>query len=149
MGQRRKHIKKSDYFPKINKKNHTVHSDQDGLYNCIAFAAGVITKKWWPIVHPDAFWPHGAPYTESVDSFTKAFATIGYASCANGDYEDGIEKIVFYTSDGRVKHAARQIGQDKWASKLGNGEDIQHKLSAVAGGGYGSPTVFLSRAKAV
>jgi hypothetical protein len=147
LGKRRKHIKKCAYFPNINKKNHAVKSDQDGTYNCIAFAAGRTDKKWWPIVRPDAHWPAGVPYTESPDSFIKAFETEGYTVCVDETYVDGTEKVAFFTFAGRVKHAARMSTKDGWLSKLGDAEDISHELRAVTGGGYGLPTVFMERRK--
>jgi len=147
LGKRRKHIKKSAYFPNINKKNHTVESDQCGNHNCIAYAAGVTNKKWWPVIHPDAYWPPHVPYTESPDSFIRAFETIGYKQCADGAYEKDKEKVAFFTLAGRVKHAALLLSDSTWASKLGDMEDIEHELNAVGGGEYGTPTVFMERAK--
>jgi len=147
--KRRKHIKKSAHFPKITKKNHSVKSDQSPQYNCIAFAADETNRKWWPILLPDAFWPAGVPYTETPDSFIAAFATLGYAVCTDDQYVEGVEKVALYTSGGRVKHAAKLIGPDRWASKLGQQEDIHHKKGAVAGGIYGEPTVYMSRPRLV
>ena len=56
-----------------------------------------------------------------------------------------MEKIALFVLYGRVKHAARQVGPDKWASKLGDAEDIHHKLNAVAGGDYGDVCVYMER----
>ncbi len=145
--KRRTRVKKSDVFPKINKNNHSIESDPDPDYNCIAFAAGVTTIKWWPVFAPDAYWPIDPPYSESIDCFTRAFRTQGYEICNSGAYEEGLEKIAFFELLGRVKHAARQFGPEKWTSKLGKGVDIVHKLDAVAGGEYGDVTVYMSRKK--
>jgi hypothetical protein len=145
MAKPRKHIKKSNEFPKINKRNHSLKSPKTTQYNCIAFAAGVTTKKWWPFVHPDAYWPPGAPYSDSVQSFIKAFETLGYEVAPDDSYIEGMEKVAFYTVFDRVKHAAIQVHQDTWASKLGDLEDIHHKKEAVADGLYGKPTVYMMR----
>lgn len=146
--KRRPFIKKSSFFPKINKNNHSVESDADENYNCIAYAADVTTVKWWPVAPPDAAWPLDPPYSDSADSFIRAFRTKGYEVCNGGAYEEGLEKIAFFEVMGHVKHAARQVARDKWASKLGDEEDIHHKLDAVAGGDYGEVTVYMSRKKA-
>jgi hypothetical protein len=45
MAQRPKHLKKSNDFPKLAKKDHLITSDRDPYYNCIAFAAGITDKK--------------------------------------------------------------------------------------------------------
>jgi len=148
MGRRRKQIKKCADFPKINKKNHTVTSDQDRAYNCIAFAAGETHRKWWPASHPDAYWPIALPQPDTPDAFIKAFQTLGYAVCADDSYDPALQKIVFYVVFGHVKHAAIQLGPNKWASKLGDCEDIQHKKIAISEGSYGVPTVYMARRKA-
>jgi hypothetical protein len=153
VGTRPKHIKKNNAFPRINKKNHTVESDRDGNYNCIAYAAGSTTIKWWPVFAKDAFWPPGIPYSETLDAFTRAFGTLGYAECQDGAYVEGVEKIAIYTTDGTrggtPTHAARQVSQATWASKLGGSYDIHHKERAVSGGLYGDIAVFMQRARKV
>jgi hypothetical protein len=149
VGQRPKHIKKSTYFPRLNKKNHSVESDRDGGYNCIAFAAGITTIKWWPIFHKDAYWPADVPYSETVDAFVRAFGTLGYVECQDGSFVLGVEKIAIYSRDGtragRPTHAARQVDEKSWASKLGNDYDIHHRERVVSGGGYGEIAVFMQR----
>ena len=142
---RRKYIKKSTLFPRINKKNHSVVNDQSRFYNCISFAAGDTKKKWWPAFPPDAYWPAGAPFGDSVNSFVKAFETLGYKVCPDGSYIEGLEKIALYTLYGAVKHAARQVGKNLWASKLGDDEDIHHEIQAVSGGLYGDASVYMER----
>ena len=142
---RRKHIKKCKELPRISKKNHSIESVQSALYNCIAFAAGDTKRKWWPSFPPDAYWPAGVPYGDRVGSFTKAFETLGYKVCADGSYIEGVEKIALYTSYGVVKHAARQVSKSLWASKLGDAEDIHHKIGAVSGGLYGDASVYMER----
>lgn len=143
-GMRRKTIKKSNYFPNISKKNHTVSSDQDTGYNCIAYAAGDTGRWWWPL-DPFGYWPANIPRTDSPESFVRAFETLGYRQCADGKQAKGKEKIALYTRAGRVRHAARMDANGRWLSKLGKGEDIHHELLAVAGDGYGDPTVFMER----
>ncbi len=59
----------------------------------------------------------------------------------------GVEKIAFYESFGNVKHAARQVGKYLWASKLGDAEDIHHKIGSVSGGDYGEVTTYMELKK--
>ncbi len=142
---RPKHIKHHPRIPSLNKKNNNVTSDEDSQYNCIAFAAGVTTRKWWPAFHPDYYWPPKAPRINAIASFVKAFEMLGYEECDDGTYEDGFEKVAFYTRDGVPTHAARQIGPGKWQSKLGDWYDIEHAVDAVSSGDYGKITKYMKR----
>lgn len=143
--KRPKHIKKCPHIPSLNKNNNDVTSDDDPQYNCVAFAAGVTTRKWWPMFHPDFYWPPEAPRINTISSFVKAFETIGYQECDSGTYEEGFEKVAFYARDGVPTHAARQIGHNKWKSKLGNWYDIEHDPDAVSSGEYGKVVKYMKR----
>lgn len=114
-------------------------------YNCIAWAAGDEYQWWWPI--PGKFWPAGVERVVSVDAFVAAFATMGYARCDNGDFERGFEKIVVYLdAQGEPTHAARQLEDGQWTSKLGDKWDISHKLPVgLEGSQYGSVGFFMRR----
>jgi len=76
---------------------------------------------------------------------------LGYVPCADGSLETNFEKVAIYVnSDGEPTHAARQLRNGKWTSKLGNFEDITHNaLLDVADGpapdGYGRPKYYLKR----
>jgi hypothetical protein len=60
----------------------------------------------------------------------------------------GYEKIAIYTKpDGRPTHAARQIDSDKWTSKMGQLEDIEHDINSLSGDIYGEPLVYMKRPK--
>ena len=69
--------------------------------------------------------------------------------CGNGSLEDGYEKVAIYARDGELTHAARQLRDGRWTSKLGKYEDIEHdSLEALYGDGYGeygSVAVFMVR----
>jgi hypothetical protein len=149
MAQRPKHLKRSDDFPKLTKKSHLVTSDRDPRQNCIAFAAGVKNKKYWPIFHPDFAWISGIPRVETVEAFVRFYETFGYVETGDGEYAEGFEKIAIYTNrGGKPTHASLQIGPDKWASKLGNSYDIEHATNAVSEGLYGAIVKFMARRKA-
>lgn len=119
-------------------------------YNCIAWAAGNDTRWWWPDVANIGYWPPNIPREETVAAFVAAYALQGYAQCANGASEAGFEKIALYgVRVGRdivPTHAARQLPDGRWTSKLGNCEDIEHDtLEMLNGPGYGAPVGFLRR----
>ena len=90
----------------------------------------------------------------TIEAFVKAYATVGFSLIDDDNYEleVGIEKVAIYVdSDGIPSHAARQLEDGSWTSKLGEWEDIQHRtLSAVEdkgdlGLGYGKVAVILRK----
>jgi hypothetical protein len=139
------HIKK--LFPKLADGAFIVTSDRDQAYNCIAWAAGVTHQGWWPTENvDDAFWPADVPRVATLDAFQAAFATLGYSLCSSEEPETGFEKIaIFGEASGRPTHAARQLPNGRWTSKLGKAEDIEHELREVEGEIYGSVVCFMKR----
>lgn len=92
------------------------------------------------------FWPLAAPREETIKAFVAAFATRGFTRCENGEVEAGYHKIAIYAKNSRPTHAARQLPDGRWTSKLGSSEDIEHHtLGAVEGDVYGSVAVFVRR----
>jgi hypothetical protein len=142
---RPKHIKKYPLIPSLNKRNNDITSDADPQYNCVAFAAGVTNRKWWPLFQPDFYWPPGAPKINSIGSFVTAFSTLGYVECEDGSFEEGFEKVAFYVRNGQPTHAARQVGPGRWKSKLGDWYDIEHTNDAVSSGHYGQIEKYMKR----
>jgi hypothetical protein len=62
------------------------------------------------------------------------------------DLELGFEKVALYGLAESYTHAARQLPDGRWTSKLGNEEDIEHDSpEAVAGGLYGELVLFMKR----
>jgi hypothetical protein len=75
-----------------------------------------------------------------------AYGTLGFEPCDSGEVEEGFEKVAIYTdAGGEPTHAARQLANGRWTSKLGYLEDIEHDLDAVAGTHYGRVRAFLRR----
>jgi hypothetical protein len=135
----------SPAFPNLGPGNHRVTSERATAYNCIAWAAGDNARWWWPVEVPDVHWPEGVPRVEDLASFAAAFATLGYEPCESNDPEPGREKVAIYAVGGSPKHAARQLPDGWWTSKLGKSFDIAHTIEAVAGPTYGEPSLILSR----
>lgn len=99
------------------------------LYNCIAWAADDTTRWWWPGPEEISYWPPNVSRIETLEAFVEAFATLGYKPCDNDLLEPEFEKIaIFVDSKGEPTHAARQLPNGKWTSKLGRLEDVEHEL---------------------
>jgi hypothetical protein len=135
-------------FPELNDDNHKKTSEWDPRYNCIGFATG--TKLWWwPLRVPgvNRYWPPGIPQENTIDAHAKAFEFKGYAECADGSFEVGFEKVAIFAKDGVPTHAARQIDEYCWTSKLGGNVDIEHELRSIEGNIYGKVVRYLKRHK--
>lgn len=128
-------------FPGLANTQFEVTSPVDEDYNCIAWAAGEQDFWWWP----GRFWPKDVPPAETRLAFIKAFATKGYEECDGPELEAGYEKICLYEKLGRPKHAARQLQNGIWTSKLGMENDISHELEGLSGKQYGKPVLFMRR----
>ena len=140
---RRPHLEQ--LFPNLQSSEYSVESEPTDSYNCIAWAAGVTDKWWWPVEEEDSYWPIeiGAA---SLEAFTNAFATLGYEPCADGWLEGGFEKVAIYAGRNEIPtHMARQLRSGVWTSKCGGLEDITHTLEALEGEVYGRVAQILRR----
>lgn len=135
-------------FPGLRGTVYQVTSPTDDTYNCIAWAAGDSTDWWWPD-EPDqsdsAYWPPGVPRVETLEALRAAFATLGCEVCDDDGSEAGYEKIALFALAGVPKHAARQLPDGHWTSKLGPMEDIEHALHDLTGMVYGSVVLVMKR----
>jgi len=121
-----------------------VTSEETRDYNCIGWAAGDTSRWWWPL-YP-SYWPSEAAHEATLEAFVAAFATLAYAPCADGNLEEGVEKVVIYLRQGVPTHMARQLASGAWTSKLGDAWDIGHLLPTEVGGRiYGDAVQYLSR----
>jgi hypothetical protein len=95
------------------------------------------------------FWPDGVSRGMTIADFVAAYATFGYSVCEEGSLEAGFEKIALYSRGDYVDHAARQLPNGRWTSKLGlDGEDIEHdSVEVVAGGVYGTQITYMNRSR--
>jgi hypothetical protein len=135
-------------FPKLAPpERFEITSPRTVAYNCIAWAAGETQRKWWPDKMGVAYWPKGVPREATLAAFVAAYATLGYRECDNGKLEPGCEKIAIFTKPaGTPAHAARQLPNGRWTSKLGNEFDIEHDLPGVECSQYGLVRQYLKRA---
>lgn len=133
-------------FPNLS-KGYSRTSSPTIEYNCFAWALGDNTHWWEPDPLGFFYWPPNLPRIFSVQSYVRACELHGFRTCNDGAVEPGFQKIVIYTLSGHFTHAARQLPDGRWTSKLGQGDDIAHLLDAFDGSDYGMPTVFLRRAE--
>jgi hypothetical protein len=129
----------------LDQNNYAVTSPRQPAYNCIAWAAGDDTRFWWP---GTGYWPDGVNEAETLDAFIAAYATLKYKVCKDGKKEKGFEKIAIYINPGNGKptHAARQLGDGRWTSKLGNEWDIGHDAPELLHSQvYGIVTTYMKR----
>ena len=133
-----------DFFPNLGDQNPKKTSDWDQTYNCIAWAAGD-SDQWWD-VETGYYWPVGASVGSDVTDLIEAFETLGYVQCCNGKLETGIEKVALFAQGTEWTHAARQLPNGNWTSKLGQAEDIEHTSpELVEGTNYGFVYCFMKR----
>ena len=133
------------FFPNLASTGYAVTSPATSTYNCIAWAVGVTDDWWWPDPMDVSAWPAGVPREETVDAFVEAFQSLGFIQCPDDALETGYEKVALYADGKLPKHAARQLLNGRWTSKLGPLEDIEHSLDGLAGALYGSVVQILKR----
>jgi hypothetical protein len=80
-------------FPALRSQPYQITSPINLRYNCVAFAAGDIQRWWWPDEAGEDAWPETVARAETVECFRDAFATLGYAVCANDVHEPGYERL--------------------------------------------------------
>ena len=113
-------------------------------YNCIAWAMGDDSRCWWP--SRGFYWPPNCRPKTTINEFKKAFATRQYKPCENGELEEGYEKIALYALKQRPTHAARQLKNGRWTSKLGGNVDIEHgRPEDLEEGVYGKVVCYFRR----
>jgi hypothetical protein len=135
-----------DLFPNLHGKVYQVTSAKSWSYNCVAWAAGDVTNRWWPSEDDRDYWPAGVPCAELLSAFRDAFSTMGYVECDHEDREDGMEKVaIFADPRGTPLHMARQLASGRWTSKLGALEDIEHDLRDLEGEQYGQIVLIMKR----
>lgn len=135
-------------FPNLRDAGYRIESPKNTQYNCVAWAAGVTDRPWWPIDDPPYYWPI-SPRVESLSAFIAAFEGLGYDICDDSSLEIGFEKVAIYVDeDSDPTHMARQLPSGNWTSKCGDWEDIVHNtLDALAGPypAYGTVACIMKR----
>jgi hypothetical protein len=135
----------AEAFPRLRESSYRSTSPSDVRYNCVAWAAED-SEHWW---QPGFYWPVPASRDDvGIDALENAFQCLGYEPCLDESLEPGFEKVALYGFGFFYTHAARQLANGKWTSKLGKAEDIEHDSpDDVAGGLYGEVVQFMRRAR--
>jgi hypothetical protein len=122
-------------FPHLRASNFRITSKATNYYNCIAWAVGK-SDEWWEY-RRGYTWPQ-ATRTESVASAIELFEAQRFEKCASAAPEVGWNKIAIYGDNSGYTHAAKQLANGHWSSKLGKLHDIEHKtLEDLVEGDYG------------
>ena len=133
-----------DLFPGLDACEWDITSPDEVCYNCVAWAVGD-SSRWWEPTTP-YYWPEKAPRQYTVAAYRAAFETLGYEACESRALEAGYEKIALYGSNGEWQHAAKQLRDGTWSSKIGYLQDIMHaSLEALEGDDYGRVEVIMRR----
>ncbi len=134
------------YFPNLRDTSYRSTSPATPEYNCIAWAAEDQSQWWWPDAMGLGYWPAGVAREETLRAFEDAYGTLGFRPCDDADLEPGFEKVALYARASVPTHAARQLPDGRWTSKLGPLEDIEHDSpDGVAGDSYGNVALVLRR----
>jgi hypothetical protein len=136
------------WFPLLQRTDVEQTSEHDVYYNCIAHAAGENDAWWQPSKGTGLYWPRLAPMEFTLRAYQAAFMTKGYVPCDSEDLEHGFEKVaIFVDENGKPTHAARQLQDGFWTSKLGEHEDVRHVLRQLEGPdpSYGRVAAFMKR----
>ena len=131
-------------LPGLMKSGFQITSPESRVYNCVAWAAGDVTD-WWSH-NRQFYWPEWAPRLPETEALVQVFAGLGYTVCDSAEKEPDFDKVALYDLDGEWQHAARQLEDGRWTSKLGRFEDIAHPSPAnLAGGFYGNVHCIMRR----
>jgi len=134
------------YFPNLLEAPYQLTSPASAHHNCIAWPARDQERWWWPDPMGQGYWPTGVPREQTLSAFEQAYGTLGFARCEDAELEPGFVKIALYARGLVPTHAARQLPQGRWTSKLGPLEDIEHDtLHALEGDWYGEVVLVLKR----
>jgi hypothetical protein len=135
-------------FPNSVNEPFGITSIHTPSYNCIAWAFGDDTKWYWPDPISTYYWPINVPREITIEAFIKLYETTSYEVCTNDSLEVGYEKVAIFTDKHNIPtHAARQLENGYWTSKLGQHIDVQHSIKSIEDGSYGKATVFMKRIK--
>lgn len=127
----------SSWFGGLNQANVQATSPATKIYNCIAWAAGDYTRWWEPDPAGKHFWPITATRAFTIEAYCEAMQHVGYRHAADLTLETGIEKVAIFNNGPFSFHAARQLANGRWTSKLGPNIDLDHEIQEIEGITYG------------
>lgn len=134
-----------DVFPNSFIEPFVVTSIATGNYNCIAWVLEDTEHFYWPDPKEFFYWLPNISREENIETFVQLFSFHGYEISDNALKEKGYTKIALFAKDNLPTHAARQLPNGLWTSKLGILEDVRHTLSSISDGLYGSVVLILKK----
>lgn len=124
------------WHPKLIGNNYKIIESNFDIqdYNCIAYVLNIFDMWCGPST---ISWPNEIlPRSAKLDNYIKFFELNGYTTCENASYEIEFDKIALYVDNNVcVKHAAKQY-KDRWRSKLGANQIIEHDLDWLTGNDF-------------
>jgi hypothetical protein len=144
-------------FDDLTRTLYKVVSPHTDKYNCIAYAAGDKSRWWWPDPYGQYYWPPKAVREQTVEAFDGMFRLFEYTDSVNSESCISSERVAIYydpvgsppdTWAGMPTHAARQMINRRWRSKLGEWHMIEHSTLECLNGrfpAYGEPIAILAR----
>jgi hypothetical protein len=131
-------------FPRLFGNEYQLTSKRTRRYNCLAWAVGN-NSAWWD-AGPGGVWPDSVLNDGSVEAAIQLYEYYGYTKTTDATPEAGVEKIAIYGDDLGYTHAARQLPDGRWTSKLGKLQDIEHlKLESLYCRWYGTIVQFMEK----
>ncbi len=126
-------------FPNIG---YRITSERDNFYNCVAWAAGN-DNDWWSHQEDYRWIGERGP---GLRNLVALFTVLGYEECESDSLDTDYTKVALYAKDGNWTHAARQLPDGAWISKLGVLEDIEHASpNDLSGDFYGEVHCIMRR----
>lgn len=115
-----------------------------GQYNCVAYAAGDTSQPWSD--EPEDYWPPEVARNPSITGLENLFRWLGFKKCRGSRLEADYHKVALYASKGLWTHAALQMPNGRWRSKLGNGVLIEHRTPlSLTGDLYGNVYLYMRK----
>ena len=97
-------------FPGLRETDYKETSPIDVSYNCIAWAAGDVSRWWEPDANNQYYWPFKTSRSYAPEAYVAAYASMGFERTDSIQLENGVERIAIFASpDGSPSHAARQL----------------------------------------
>ncbi len=136
-----------DEFPNTRIEPFVLTSHVDVNYNCIAWAAEDTTRWYEPDPDGYYYWPNEVEREYKVEAYINLYKHLGYERCETSDLEEGFLKIAIFANNNMPTHAARQLENGKWTSKLGRNIDVEHSMFSMENGFYGQVIQYMRRLK--
>lgn len=142
-------------FPKLSyDENFKLTSKATPNYNCIAWACKY-NERWIqppylgkPNLDCVVWWPPEVIEGLTIDCLIKVFEFHGYSLCESYEHEEGYRKVALYYNleTKEWTHAARELSNGYWTSKLGISNDIQHSTPySIENESYGQVYCFMKK----